>query len=224
MTVEQNQHDSVLYLKIIICFSVIPCSVKEDLWIAHSSFQYLIFLSASYTCCKSSSHFVFTYLPSRFTVYIFPCCNCFLQPIAYFPYTLQPLDLLSILKLLKLWTFWTLTVDSGEWQASCPGNFTSGEGIPGTHWIVCWVGPRVTVHVVIKRNFFLCQESNLGSSVVNPIVYSLHWLKLANCMPPFGNERMQCDALLLIVSCFSLQIVTDFLYVVEYDHISREMC
>jgi len=30
----------------------------------------------------------------------------------------------------------------GEWSASCPGHFTSGEGAPVTHWIGGWVGRR----------------------------------------------------------------------------------
>jgi hypothetical protein len=30
----------------------------------------------------------------------------------------------------------------GEWSASRPGRFTSGEKAPGTHWIGGWVSPK----------------------------------------------------------------------------------
>jgi len=35
---------------------------------------------------------------------------------------------------VQLHTFLTLVLDGGEWSASCPGLYTSGERAPGTHW------------------------------------------------------------------------------------------
>jgi hypothetical protein len=41
----------------------------------------------------------------------------------------------------------------GEWSASRPGRFTSGETAPGTHWIGDWVSPRDRLDDVEKRKF-----------------------------------------------------------------------
>jgi hypothetical protein len=38
--------------------------------------------------------------------------------------------------------FLTSALVGGDWSASRPGRFTSGERGPGTHWIGGWVGPR----------------------------------------------------------------------------------
>jgi hypothetical protein len=40
----------------------------------------------------------------------------------------------------------------GEWSASRPCRFTSGERDPGTHWIGGWVGPRAGLDAMEKRN------------------------------------------------------------------------
>jgi hypothetical protein len=45
----------------------------------------------------------------------------------------------------------TSALDGGEWSASRPGRFTPKEGVPGTHWIGSWVGPRVVLKAVVRR-------------------------------------------------------------------------
>jgi hypothetical protein len=39
--------------------------------------------------------------------------------------------------------FLDLGIIGGEWSASHPCPFTSGERAPGTHWTGGWVDPRV---------------------------------------------------------------------------------
>jgi hypothetical protein len=46
----------------------------------------------------------------------------------------------------------TLTLVGGEWSASHHNRFTPGERATGTHWIGGWVGPRVCLGYVEKRN------------------------------------------------------------------------
>jgi hypothetical protein len=46
--------------------------------------------------------------------------------------------------------FLTSELDGGEWSASHPGRFTSGEIAPGTHWIGGWMGPRDGLDAVEK--------------------------------------------------------------------------
>jgi hypothetical protein len=48
--------------------------------------------------------------------------------------------------------FLTSALVLGEWSASRTGSFTHGERGPGTHWIGGWVGPRVGLDDVEKRN------------------------------------------------------------------------
>jgi hypothetical protein len=48
--------------------------------------------------------------------------------------------------------FLTSTLDEGEWSASSPGRFTSGEIVSCTHWIRGSVGPRAGLDVMEKRN------------------------------------------------------------------------
>jgi hypothetical protein len=40
-----------------------------------------------------------------------------------------------------IYIFFTSAVAGGEWLASRPCRFISGERAPGTHWIGGWVGP-----------------------------------------------------------------------------------
>jgi hypothetical protein len=42
----------------------------------------------------------------------------------------------------------------GEWSASRPGCFTPGEIALGTYWIRGWVGPRVSLDDVDRRQIF----------------------------------------------------------------------
>jgi hypothetical protein len=41
----------------------------------------------------------------------------------------------------------------GEWSASRPGRFTTGERAHGTHWTGGWVDPRASLDDVEKRKF-----------------------------------------------------------------------
>jgi hypothetical protein len=45
----------------------------------------------------------------------------------------------------------TLALDGDEGSASHPGQFTSKEKAPGTHWIGGWVGPRAGLEAVVKK-------------------------------------------------------------------------
>jgi hypothetical protein len=47
--------------------------------------------------------------------------------------------------------FLASVVDGGEWSASRPGLFTSGERAPGTHYIGGWVGPRAGLETASSR-------------------------------------------------------------------------
>jgi hypothetical protein len=49
--------------------------------------------------------------------------------------------------------FLTSSLAEGEWSASRPCRFTSGERAPGTHWIGGWVDPRACLDDVEKRKF-----------------------------------------------------------------------
>jgi hypothetical protein len=46
----------------------------------------------------------------------------------------------------------TSALDGREWSASRPGRFAPRERAPDTRWIGGWVGPRVILDAVIKRN------------------------------------------------------------------------
>jgi hypothetical protein len=47
--------------------------------------------------------------------------------------------------------FFALGLDGGEWSASRPGRFTSGEIASRTHWIGGWMGYRAGLNVIEKR-------------------------------------------------------------------------
>jgi hypothetical protein len=64
--------------------------------------------------------------------------------------------------------FLTSALAGGEWSASRPGCFTSGERAPGTHWIGGWVDPRAGLDDV-KRKFLTQRDSNSDPSVVQPV-------------------------------------------------------
>jgi hypothetical protein len=50
--------------------------------------------------------------------------------------------------------FLTPALVGGEWSASRPCRFTSGERVPDTHWIRVWVGLRADLDNVEERKFF----------------------------------------------------------------------
>jgi hypothetical protein len=51
--------------------------------------------------------------------------------------------------------FLTSALVGGEWSASRPGHFTTGERAPGTHWIGGWVDPTAGLDDVEKRKFLV---------------------------------------------------------------------
>jgi hypothetical protein len=54
---------------------------------------------------------------------------------------------------VEIHIFLTSALVGGEWSASRPGRFTSGEIAPGTHWIGGWLGSREGLNDVEKRKF-----------------------------------------------------------------------
>jgi hypothetical protein len=59
-------------------------------------------------------------------------------------------------------SFLTSAADGGEWSASRPGRFNLWERSPGTHCIVGFVGLRVGLDAVEKR------EKSLGVDMTTP--------------------------------------------------------
>jgi hypothetical protein len=47
--------------------------------------------------------------------------------------------------------FLTPSLDGGEWSASCPCRFSTGEGTCCTQWIGGWEGTRTGLDAVEKR-------------------------------------------------------------------------
>jgi hypothetical protein len=67
--------------------------------------------------------------------------------------------------------FLTSALDGGEWLASRPGRFIPREGAPGTHWVGCWMVPRVGLEAVVEREIpSPRRESNPRTPIVQPIV------------------------------------------------------
>jgi hypothetical protein len=90
--------------------------------------------------------------------------------------------------------FLTSALDGGEWSASRPSRFTSGERALGTRWLGGWVGPRAGLVSVEKRKTScLCWERNprcpsrrcsvIGFSI-QIILYSGKW-----CLPLASTSR-----------------------------------
>jgi hypothetical protein len=50
---------------------------------------------------------------------------------------------------------WTSALIGGEWSASRPGRFITGERASDTHWIGGWVDPRTGLDDVERRKFLL---------------------------------------------------------------------
>jgi len=51
-----------------------------------------------------------------------------------------------------LHAFLSWALGRGEWPASRPGLFTTGERDPGTRWIGSWIGHRAGLDAVVKIN------------------------------------------------------------------------
>jgi hypothetical protein len=54
---------------------------------------------------------------------------------------------------MEVWfhAFVASALDGGVWSASRPSRFTPRKRLLGTHWIGGWVGPRVVLDAVLKR-------------------------------------------------------------------------
>jgi hypothetical protein len=70
---------------------------------------------------------------------------------------------------LYIHDFLTSTPVGDEWSASRSCRYTPGEGAPGIHRIVGWVGPRTGLDEVEKRKFLPYRDSNFDPSVVQPV-------------------------------------------------------
>jgi len=82
----------------------------------------------------------------------------------------------------QLHTFLTLALD---WSASHPGHFTPGERAPGTPWVGGWVGLRVSLDMLVKKNsqiflFYSMQtQSNSGLKItVKSLLNILTYIKI----------------------------------------------
>jgi hypothetical protein len=67
----------------------------------------------------------------------------------------------------------TSALAQGEWSVSRPGCFT-----PSTHWLDGWVGPRIDLDDVERRNILLLQELKLqplGCSAHSQSLYRLSY-------------------------------------------------
>jgi hypothetical protein len=65
----------------------------------------------------------------------------------------------------------------GEWSASRPGRFTTGERAPSTRWIGGWVDPRAGLDDVEKRRFLILpglELQHLGRPARSHSLYRLH--------------------------------------------------
>jgi hypothetical protein len=52
---------------------------------------------------------------------------------------------------MKMYGVVEIELYGGKWAASRAGEFTLGEGAPGTHWAGDWMGPRAGVDEVEKK-------------------------------------------------------------------------
>jgi hypothetical protein len=73
--------------------------------------------------------------------------------------------------------FLTSALVGGEWSASRPACFTSGERAPGTHWIGGWVGPRRSGQRAERKFLILpgLELRPLGRPAHNQSLYRLHY-------------------------------------------------
>jgi hypothetical protein len=60
----------------------------------------------------------------------------------------------------------TSALDGGDWSASRPGRFNSGETAPCTHCIGGWVGPRAVLDAMVKKIPNPRRESNPRTPIV----------------------------------------------------------
>jgi hypothetical protein len=65
--------------------------------------------------------------------------------------------------------FLTSALDGGEWSASSPCRFISGENAPSTHWIGGLVAPEQVWPIWGRENSWPSRDSSSDPSVVQPV-------------------------------------------------------
>jgi hypothetical protein len=83
---------------------------------------------------------------------------------------------------LYIHIFLTSTLVAGEWSATCTDRHTPGDKTPGTHWIGYWVGPRVGLDDVEKRQFLTLTGLEHRALGLPARSQSLYRLLLLKCM------------------------------------------
>jgi hypothetical protein len=103
--------------------------------------------------------------------------------------------------------FLTSTLVGGEWPASRPGRFASGETTPDAYWIGSWVGPRTGLEDVEKKINYKHQSSLLDRilNLFHPLVtsYLIH-LSIVLPTPVHLFSKMFPHQNSVWIHCFSL--------------------
>jgi hypothetical protein len=85
--------------------------------------------------------------------------------------------------------FMILALDEGEWSPSRPGNFTTRDRGPSTHWIGGWVGLEASLDAVECRKKSLAPARSLTLDT-QPIAHCCtDWAILAVYHPRIGHLK-----------------------------------
>jgi hypothetical protein len=87
--------------------------------------------------------------------------------------------------------FLTSALDGGEWSASRPCRFNSGEEALVNHWIGGWVGPRAGLDAVEKRKILHCRKSNPGPPACSLSLYRRRYPDNEPLQPHVHNMHSQ---------------------------------
>jgi hypothetical protein len=69
---------------------------------------------------------------------------------------------------------WEMLMEPANWQLHMPWPFCPGESVPDTHWTGSWVGPRISLNILEKREISCpFQKLKTNYSVLQPIAWSL---------------------------------------------------
>jgi hypothetical protein len=86
-----------------------------------------------------------------------------------------------MLKFNQIHIFLTSALVGGEWSASRPCRFTSGENTPGTYWIGEWVGTRAGLDYMEKRKFLTLSGLELrplGRPARSQSLYQIRYINI----------------------------------------------